>query len=182
MSSLSTRTFGVQMEGTLKIASLAPRWQAEVARQGDFASNPVNFNATYTHGRLALPMKNLELLLGRESLGGDHSRNGAAFRTPLATLHAFNGWADQFLSTPDAGLTDWYLGLNSNWRDWKWQLLWHDFSSQSGGINFGREVNISVSRSLLPNLSLLFKAASFGADHGSYSDTRKIWLMLSYTH
>ena len=30
----------------------------------------------------------------------------AGFNTPLATLHAFNGWADRFLTTPVKGLAD----------------------------------------------------------------------------
>ena len=31
-----------------------------------------------------------------------------ALQTPLATLHKFNGWADLFLTTPNAGLEDAY--------------------------------------------------------------------------
>jgi len=45
-------------------------------------------------------------LVGYEVLEG----NGAiGFATPLATLHAFNGWADMFLTTPANGLKDLYF-------------------------------------------------------------------------
>ena len=46
------------------------------------------------------PADTLSAGLGWEVLGGDEDEPGEAFRTPLATLHAFNGWADQFLTTP----------------------------------------------------------------------------------
>ena len=41
--------------------------------------------------------------LGFERLEGNGT---VALQTPLATLHAFNGWADKFLSTPANGLRD----------------------------------------------------------------------------
>ena len=41
---------------------------------------------------------------GYELLGSDGVT--VAFSTPLATLHAFEGWADKFLATPAAGITD----------------------------------------------------------------------------
>ena len=45
----------------------------------------------------------IKLKLGFEVLEGDGT---TAFQTPLATLHAFQGWADQFLVTPGAGVDD----------------------------------------------------------------------------
>ena len=47
------------------------------------------------------------LALGNETLGSDDGN--AAFETPLATKHKFNGWADKFLGTPDSGLSDTYV-------------------------------------------------------------------------
>ena len=46
--------------------------------------------------------------LGYEVLEGSGTA-GESFQTPLATLHKFNGWADQFLLTPGTGLQDTYL-------------------------------------------------------------------------
>ena len=43
------------------------------------------------------------LKAGYEVLGGADVPNHA-FQTPLATLHAFQGWADKFLTTPAAGV------------------------------------------------------------------------------
>ena len=36
-------------------------------------------------------------------------RPDGQLQTPLATLHAFNGWADMFLTTPANGLQDLYF-------------------------------------------------------------------------
>ncbi|EIL96107.1 putative lipoprotein, partial [Rhodanobacter thiooxydans LCS2] len=49
--------------------------------------------------------------LGWEHLGGNGRH---ALQTPLATLHAFNGWDDQFGVTPAGGLEDRYVGVNGN--------------------------------------------------------------------
>ena len=51
---------------------------------------------------------NIKAKIGYEVLEGDGSR---AFQTPLATLHAFNGLTDQFLTTPPDGLEDLFLSL-----------------------------------------------------------------------
>ena len=40
----------------------------------------------------------------------------AAFQTPLATLHAFNGWADLFLTTPARGLRAWWASVTFGTR------------------------------------------------------------------
>ena len=46
-------------------------------------------------------------------LGGDNGSGNRAFQTPLATKHAFQGWADQFLTTPADGIEDAYLGVTA---------------------------------------------------------------------
>src|SRR3546814_11261136 len=47
---------------------------------------------------------------GYEVLGGDDGTGNRAFQTPLATKHAFQGWADVFLTTPADGIEDAYVG------------------------------------------------------------------------
>ena len=42
-------------------------------------------------------------------LGSDGGNYGVM--TPLATLHAHNGFADRFLVTPDQGLEDLFVSL-----------------------------------------------------------------------
>ena len=47
-------------------------------------------------------VKNAYLKLGYEVLEGGNAA-GKAFRTPLATLHKFQGWADKFIGPSTSG-------------------------------------------------------------------------------
>ena len=49
--------------------------------------------------------------MGIEILANDKE---TSFATPLATLHKFNGFADQFLATPSQGLEDKFLKIVKN--------------------------------------------------------------------
>jgi hypothetical protein len=105
--------------------------------------------------------------------------SGAAFRTPLATLHAFQGWADQFLVTPDGGIDDLHGKLGYRRGHWQWQAAFHDFSAESGNADYGTELDFSVSRNFGKRYALLLKSAIFNADEAPFVDTRKYWLMLN---
>lgn len=105
------------------------------------------------------------------------------FKTPLATLHAFNGWADRFLTTPTNGLVDTNLKLTSKLADFSFVLAAHDFQSHVADQKFGQEVDFSVSRPLTSKLTGVLKFASFNADGtvaGYTNDTTKIWLQFAY--
>ena len=181
VAAFSSRTAGLRLTGKFPAFDdgLAS-WLLELAHQVDAADNPVDYSAGYSHVRLAVPWRQTSLLLGRESLAGDAGRAGAAFRTPLATLHAFNGWADQFLTTPDSGLIDRYAGINGKWARAAWQILYHDFDAESGPLDFGSEIDASVSVPLAEYLNILLKAARFDADAPGFSDTGKYWLMMTW--
>ena len=119
---------------------------------------------------------------GWEHLGG----NGVhALQSPLATLHAFNGWADKFLVTPPAGLEDRYASLaGSVGRERAgarsaWQVAWHDYRADRGGAGYGREWNASLSLPLAKGLGALLKVADYRAG-GFARDTRKLWLQVEY--
>src|SRR5690554_8191928 len=64
--------------------------------------------------------------VGFESLGSDSGNYG--FQTPLATKHAFNGWADKFGATPNDGLNDTYIKLATKVADVKLLAVYHDYS------------------------------------------------------
>ena len=104
------------------------------------------------------------------------------FRTPLATLHAFNGWADRFLATPANGLEDSNLKLLATVGGFKLALAAHDFKAEATDDDYGQEVDFSIGRDLRPGMNLLLKYAEFNAD-GSVptfsNDTRKAWLQLT---
>jgi hypothetical protein len=123
--------------------------------------------------------KSLSLGLGIEVLGGSSTRAGAAFRTPLATLHLFQGWADQFLVTPDTGIEDTYASLT--WSRWGWtaQAVLHRFDAAAGSSHWGDELDLSFAHRLGERYSLLLKAALFSAEDPAYVDVNKFWLMVT---
>ena len=105
-TAFSTSTFGARIAGDLKVGEGKISLLGELATQSDAGDAPVSFDADYAHFVAKWVAGNgLSVGIGFESLGGS-SDPGEAFRTPLATLHAFNGWADKFLATPDAGLQE----------------------------------------------------------------------------
>ena len=111
-----------------------------------------------------------------------HSRavasSGESFQTPLATLHKFNGWADVFLVTPPGGLEDLYIQGTAKALGGKFSLIYHDFSAQTGGSDYGNELDFVASWSFMKNYSVLAKFALFDGD-SSIPDINKFWLMLS---
>lgn len=159
---------------------------AELATQEDYGdyADQTSFDANYYTLTSTLKTKLLSATLGYEVLEGDSSLSGGAFRTPFATLHKFNGWADQFLGTPAAGLEDAYINVSGKVGNFKMALIYHDFSSEDGSDDYGSEIDFSISRSLHPKVTALLKYADYTADGEANSvlgkvDTQKIWLMLS---
>ena len=180
VSSFSTQTYGARFAGTRKLNSVGLGYAFEYARQNDAHRNTVDYSANYYRADLSLAFALLTPYIGYESLEGDDTRAGASFRTPLATLHAFNGWADVFLTTPNEGLNDFFGGVKGKAGAWNWDLLYHDFQAESGSDNFGEEVDAAISRKFAEKYGVLFKAAWFNADNTApYYDTTKLWVQLS---
>lgn len=178
----STSTFGARFTGKAAAGAGTINFTAELATQSDAADNPVNYDADYAHINILWTAKNgLALGAAYESLGGDAASAGMSFRTPLATLHAFQGWADQFLATPGSGVDDRYVTVKYKAASWNLQAVYHDFSSEAGSGDFGTELDIAASRKLGDRYGLLLKAAFFDADAAatSFVDTNKFWIMLT---
>src|SRR5690606_12592617 len=92
-----------RFSGKQAVNDLSVLYSAEYALQ-----KADNFDASYLALEGGVLVQGVTLALGYESLGSDDGAYG--FQTPLATKHAFNGWADKFLiSTPVDGLTDTYV-------------------------------------------------------------------------
>jgi hypothetical protein len=176
----STVTAGGRVTGKIPAGGGNIELAAEYATQSDTADAPVNFRADYFLGDAAWVLKSgLSLGIAFESLGGDENVAGAAFRTPLATLHLFQGWVDQFLVTPDAGIDDFYVSVKYTLAGWNLQAVYHDFSAQSGNADWGTEFDFSAVRSLGDRYSVMLKGACFDADSSAFVDASKFWLMFT---
>ena len=179
VAGFSNTTWGLRFSGSRPVNERKLGYTFEYASQQDNANNPTPYEANYYRIDLSIGIGAATLYAGFESLEGDHLRAGQAFRTPLATLHAFNGWADKFLATPAAGLDDSFFGAKGKVGAWSWNILYHDFSAQSGFADFGSEIDAAFSRKIGDKWGLLLKAASFDADSPAYGDTTKLWVQVT---
>ncbi len=176
----SSRTLGVRMAGERKVGKQAKLLYAvEYARQQDFGVNPASYDLSYFLAEPGLGYGPFTLKGGFERLEGNGS---AAVQSPLATLHAFNGWADKFLTTPTRGLRDIYL--DASWKAAKGpfkglglRAAWHDYNSTVGSLNYGQEWNGQISYPIGKHLTVLGKVARYDADAFA-TDTTKFWFSL----
>ncbi len=175
----SNTTWGLRFAGSRPVKEREFGYTFEYASQQNNANNPTPYDANYYRIDLSIGVGAATLYAGIESLEGDHTRASQAFRTPLATLHAFNGWADKFLATPAAGLDDSFFGAKGKVGAWSWNILYHDFSAQSGSADFGSEIDASISRKIGDRYGLLLKAARFDTDSPAYGDSNKIWVQVT---
>ncbi|WP_193166141.1 alginate export family protein [Microbulbifer hainanensis] len=168
---LSSRTLALNYDGTF--GPVKARLGA--GQQQEAGDSTLDYSAPYYLAELATDLGPVNTRVGYEVLGSD---NGVGFATPLATLHAFQGFADQFLTTPAEGVEDRYLNLSSALLGGKVGLAYHRFDAAEGSARWGNEVDVSYGRALTKQLSFLVKYASYSADDYGV-DTDKVWLMLS---
>jgi len=148
----------------------------EAAQQRPYADGADRNHANYWLAEGAWRWQGNTFRLGEERLGGD---GHYGFATPLATLHAFNGWADRFLNTPVDGLRDRYLGWNRKFGRFDATVVAHDFAADHGGRDFGNEFDASLALAITPRWTALAKIADFNGDEGPL-DVTKAWLSLEY--
>ncbi|HEY6870495.1 MAG TPA: hypothetical protein VI199_12140 [Novosphingobium sp.] len=104
----------------------------------------------------------------------------------MATLHKFNGWADLFLTTPAAGLQDWYGGATVKFPKARAlpglnaAVTYHRFESDRGSLHYGNELDASLGFKLGP-VALLAKVADYSADRFGVNTT-KAWLQLEMAY
>ena len=181
VATASTRTLGVRWSSAW---ALNPSWKLgltlDAATQQPWA-DAVGGRTGYALVEPRLERGPLVFKAGVERLGAG---DGRAFQTPLATLHAFNGWADKFTTTPINGLEDRYVsaqgGFNLAGKAATWQLMGHDFQSDRGA-DYGREWDASLALTLRPGLVALAKLADYRSV-GFAHDTRKVWLQIEWSH
>jgi hypothetical protein len=168
----SSRTLGVRFSGKQSAAEgLDALYAVEFARQHSYAGNPASFNLDYRLAELGATAKGITGMLGYELLDSDGTN---AVQTPLATLHAMNGWADKFLTTPAAGLKDVSASLGTTLADIKLIGAYHDFSAASGGTDYGKEWDLHAWYPF-GKYNVGTKYASYRAQGFSF-DTDKFWL------
>jgi len=181
VASASTNTTGLKLAGSKPLGKLTSTYALAFAQQGETGLNPADIDADYGLVEGGLNFAKFGLGLGYELLGGNGT---TAFQTPLATLHAFQGWADKFLTTPASGIEDAYLrfsyriGKRGKFTNLAATAVFHDYNADAGSLHYGEELDLQfVART--ERMALTAKYADYRAD-GLFTDTDKLWLSVDY--
>jgi hypothetical protein len=172
----SNQTYGIRFEGNYSInKDIKANYLTEYAYQRDYVQSPVKYSTHYYHLASGITAFGVTIQAGVEQLGG--KGEGKTFDTPLGLLHYFNGWADQFLVTPNNGLRDVYGSLAAEIAGVKLTGVYHKFTDSCGKAHLGDEWNFLLSYDFAKHYTVLAKYAYFDADAGSDKfDTQKFWL------
>jgi len=178
-----TNTYGVRFAGDAAASDTVKlSYAAEYATQSDAEDNPLSYDADYYNLEAGVTVSGVTVTLGTEVLGAD--KDDGVFITPLATLHKFQGWTDQFLGGGTGniagGIEDIYLSVGGTVAGIKLLAVYHDFSSDDGDYNglagddLGEEIGFLVQKDF-DHFGLQLKYADYNADDFS-DDTKKLWL------
>ncbi len=144
----------------------------EYAHQKNYGDNPNSYSAEYFLLEGTLTTAGITGKLGYEVLGGGSVQ---AFHTPLATLHAFQGWADKFLATPSDGIEDLYFSIATKIRGVNISLIYHRFNPEVAGPDYGTEWDLMIKKPLAERYSIVLKYADYDA-RSFATDTEKFWI------
>lgn len=177
----SCATWGLSYAGAVPLsAAVKLSFRLEGARQSDYGASALRYDATYFAVESGFTGKPGSVSLGYEVLGSD---NNVGFKTPLATLHAFNGWADLFLATPAAGLRDTYLKATAALpRGFSLVAFYHRFETDTTQARLGGEFDVQLSRKFGPAITATAKLADFRRDSPAFPNARKFWLQVEYVY
>ncbi|MCW5761325.1 MAG: hypothetical protein KIS90_16265, partial [Phenylobacterium sp.] len=178
----SNATWGARFAGARKLQpDLSLTYEVEYARQSDYRHSPTGFDLGYLDLGVGLKRPARWVTVGYERLDGDGRRG---FQTPLASLFAYQGWADVFLTTPPGGVRDLNLragatvGLGPKAVPLKLQVAAHEFADDDGSRRYGRELDLLAAVPMNRILSAEVRAAIFDGARPGFADRHKLWLTL----
>lgn len=157
-------------------------YTAEFASQTDYAGGDPRIDATYLHLGAGAEWSGYMLRLDYEELGSNDGQYG--FQTPLGTNHLFQGWADQFLTTPRQGIQDTYITGSAKIAKATLKGAYHLFDSDFGGLDFGEELDLGLSYPFMKRLVGKIEYADYQAGDAASGkvDATKLWVTLIFNY
>ena len=156
-------------------------YTAEWSHQSDYGHGAVAYDADRYNLMSGLSAYGILFQGAMEQLDG--SGVNQHFDTPLGTNHAFQGWADLFLITPNNGIRDVFGSVTVPFQrgDFVFTGVYHDFSDDTGRLDYGNEWDFQVLKKFGKHYSVLAKYATYNAGATpayatASTDTQKIWL------
>jgi len=191
-SKLSTATYGARADYQIDLAQgISAQFMGEYAHQSAYRNNPLSLDLNYWRGEAGIGYDGLTGMAGYEAMQG----NGVAgFSTPLATIHAFDGWADMFLTTPANGLDNLYFKASYvvprvaetlNIKSVTATVIYRDFTADKTGIGIGTEWDGALDIAIDKRASLLLQYADYqgtGIGLGGFAGKSIFWVQAAYKY
>lgn len=189
----SVDTYGIRLNGNTDMGGNKLLYTAELARQTEGNNNTIDFEADYALLEVGVDVPDIAVFkVGYELLGNDTgaitkatglaAATPRSFSTPLATLHAFNGWTDMFLATPNQGLEDIYVTVSTKVAGINLSANYHEYSADkttatATADDLGNEFGIMATYTFEKHYTVGLKYSEYSTgDTGSPVDTEKTWL------
>lgn len=162
----SNETIGLRATGAFTFSGQDFNYAASIAEQEDTGPSTADYDAGYIAGDLSTK-------IGDVTVGGGFEIFEPGFRTPLATVHKFNGFADSMLTLSgyDNGLEDFYVYAGykipvGNGIAFKAIYHWFDSETSVAGQDGGEEIDLVASYKINKYLSLVSKYGDYDSDGG----------------
>ena len=182
---LSTATYGARTESVLSLGGdVAAQLNAAYARQNRYGANPFDIDLAYYLAEAGLSYGGLSGTAGYEVLQGD---GVIGFSTPLASLHAFQGWAEQFLTDPPNGIRDSYararyaFGVPAIYGNVAATVVFHDFDAEHIRAHYGGEWDGSL-EAFFPGGKMLGAAFADFSGRGAFANKSVFWLYAGFKY
>ena len=179
----SCATYGLSLAGSRPLNdTFTANYRLEYAYQTGYGDSP-DYHADYYLAEFGASTSLYSLSANYEVLGSDDGLN--AFKTPLATLHAHNGWADLFTTTPTVGLTDFFVkGTARLPQNLTLTAFYHNFGTVESEEYIGDEIDAQLAYKLSSQVTLTAKYAKFRSETAPLvlPDVDKIWLQAEYSY
>lgn len=190
-------TYGAKASGKAWVGLYQLAYNATFARQSDWRHNTEKYDLDYWGGDLTGTFDIYSAKVSYENLEGNGFRG---FTTPLATVHAFQGWADAWVQPLGGnkgfvdGLKDFNITFNAKPRFKRTYFFnsdiivrYHWFEDQRTGASLGRELDAQIQAAITPKLTAALKYADFERDDVVPVGTAtppasrtKVWFTLEY--
>lgn len=193
VTNFSSATLGGRISGTIKAsADVSVLYGVEYADQSDYGSNTNDYNKAYYQADIGVSALGFTARYGYNVLEGESATE--KFTTPLATGHAFNGWCDQFLATPNNGLEAHLFSLNyvpPMLKGLSLMVNYYIFNAENTSDHIGDELDLLAEYKVasFPGLLVGVKYADFDGDEfagnivgttAAAEELSKFWLYTQY--
>ncbi|MBU2738238.1 alginate export family protein [Acidithiobacillus concretivorus] len=173
----NSQTLGLRVGGVIPLThAIKLPYDLSYARQLPYDGGSAAINAAYYHLSAGLALPSVALHANYMVMGAN-PQGIYGFQTPLATKHAFNGWAEVFLTTPPKGLRSLYFTATGKIMKTQLMATYYDFHADHGAAHYGNELDLSITHGFSRHWSAGVQYADYR--RSSYGvDTEGAWVFV----